>query len=183
MYHCLRTGQSAPSFHPRNAASSSGYGLKFPSIVNSLIFVDIGVGEWEPDISPPASVRVWCPDLLHENNWCHIFFSFSPSHNHPFTIYINGRSAHSCKLEYPHRSKGASYSAFIGTPPCWRKLSKLTWRQGVCHLFEDWVPNAVTVAAIWKLGPENPGSWQSVKTASGRFMGPNITKIKNRLLK
>ncbi|OXA60252.1 WD repeat and FYVE domain-containing protein 3 [Folsomia candida] len=125
-----------------------------------------GIGEWEPDVSPPHSVRVWCPDLIHENQWCHLFFTFSPSSNHPFTIYINGRSTHSCKLDYPHRTKGASYSAFIGTPPAWRKLSRLTWRQGVCHLFEDWVPNSQTVHTIWKLGPEYPGSWQAVKLQS-----------------
>jgi hypothetical protein len=132
-----------------------------------MYFNALGVGEWEPDVNPPHAVRIWCPELLHEGQWCHLFLTFSPSSAHPFSIYINGRQAHSCKLDYPHRTKGATYSAFIGTPPAWRKASRLTWRQGVCHMFEDWVPNSQTVATLWKLGPEYPGSWQAVKINHG----------------
>ncbi|CAG7725994.1 unnamed protein product [Allacma fusca] len=133
-----------------------------------------GVGEWEPDVSPPSSLRVWCPELLHEGQWHHVFLTFSPS---SFTLHVNGRAVHSGKLDYPSRSKGASYSAFIGTPPVWRKASKLTWRQGICHLFEDWVPNSSTIANIWKSGPEYPGNWQAVKTHAD-VIGPLIAEDK-----
>jgi len=37
----------------------------------------------------------------------------------------------------------------------------------MCHLFEDWAPSAQTVTQVWKLGPEYPGSWQSVKLQNG----------------
>ena len=143
-------------------------------------------------MSPNATVRVWCPELLHEGQWNHLLFTFSTSSMHSFTLFVNGKSTNVGRLEYPHRTKGASFSAFIGkntlhtclklliivsialhrhlgTPPMWRKASRLTWRQGVGHLLEDWVPSSQTVAAMYKLGPEYPGSWQSVKIQSGWY--------------
>jgi hypothetical protein len=134
---------------------------------NILLCHVVGIGEWEPDVSPNATVRVWCPELLHEGQWNHLLFTFSTSSTHSFTLFVNGKSTNVGRLEYPHRTKGATFSAFIGTPPMWRKASRLTWRQGVGHLLEDWVPSSQTVAAMYKLGPEYPGSWQSVKIQTG----------------
>lgn len=53
-----------------------------------------------------------------------------------------------------------SVYAFIGTPPSWRRYSKLCWKQGVCHLIED-VVNPQTVLVIYSLGPNYMGSLQA----------------------
>ncbi|ODN04745.1 WD repeat and FYVE domain-containing protein 3, partial [Orchesella cincta] len=123
-----------------------------------------GIGDWEPDVSGTSSqsVRVWFPDI-HEGMWTHAMVCF---HANTVTVFLNGRMAHNCKLESPQRSKHSvnlSYSAFIGTPPMWRKASRLSWKQGVSHLFEDFVVNQNTGYCVWKLGPCYLGSWQSVR--------------------
>jgi len=151
---------------------------------NVLSYFLPGIGEWEPDGTAAGSVRVWCPELLHEGQWHHLFFTFSTSSSHAFTLYVNGRQAYNGKLDYPHKTKGASYSAFIGTPPLWRKASRLAWRQGVAHFFEDWVPSAQTVHSLWKLGPDYPGSWQAVKIQSGQlviFFGWDFILVRNEV--
>lgn len=42
--------------------------------------------------------------------------------------------------------------AYIGTPPAWRSVSKLSWKQGACHLLEE-VLNPHIITAIYQLGP------------------------------
>ncbi|XP_017304948.1 WD repeat and FYVE domain-containing protein 3-like, partial [Diaphorina citri] len=42
--------------------------------------------------------------------------------------------------------------AYIGTPPAWRSVSKLSWKQGACHLIEE-VLNPHIITAIYQLGP------------------------------
>lgn len=49
---------------------------------------------------------------------------------------------------------------YIGTPPCWRRYSRLTWKQGPCHLVEE-VFNSQNVANLFKLGPHYMGSLQA----------------------
>ena len=49
---------------------------------------------------------------------------------------------------------------FIGTPPIWRRYSRLTWKQGPCHLVEE-VFNSQNIANIHKLGPHYMGSLQA----------------------
>ncbi|CAL8113792.1 unnamed protein product [Orchesella dallaii] len=132
-----------------------------------------GIGDWEPDVSTSSShsVRVWFPDI-HEGVWTHALVCF---HANNMSVFLNGRNVHTCKLESPQRSKHSvnhTYSAFIGTPPMWRKASRLCWKQGVSHLFEDFVVNQNTAYCVWKLGPSYLGSWQSVRII-GEGIGEN----------
>jgi len=59
---------------------------------------------------------------------------------------------------------------YIGTPPCWRRYSRLTWKQGPCHLVEE-VFNSQNIATLFKLGPHYMGSLQAPQLS-----GTNIKK-------
>lgn len=75
---------------------------------------------------------------------------------------------HTQKLHYISPSPGAtnlamstsSVFSFIGTPPAWRRYSRLCWKQGVCHLIED-IVSAAVVSTIYALGPHYMGSLQA----------------------
>lgn len=76
---------------------------------------------------------------------------------------------HTQKLHYISQNPGAGSSnlavansvfGFIGTPPAWRRYSRLCWKQGVCHLIED-IINAQIVSTIFALGPHYMGSLQA----------------------
>lgn len=77
---------------------------------------------------------------------------------------------HTQKLHYIAQTPGGttnssvnatnSVYAIIGTPPAWRRYSRLCWKQGVCHLLED-VLTAQTVSVIFQLGPHYMGSLQA----------------------
>lgn len=76
---------------------------------------------------------------------------------------------HTQKLHYISQNPGAasanlavasSVFAFVGSPPAWRRYSRLAWKQGVCHLLEDIVSSQV-VATIFRLGPHYMGSLQA----------------------
>lgn len=49
---------------------------------------------------------------------------------------------------------------FIGTPPAWRRYSRLVWKQGPCHLVEE-VLSPQVVATLYQLGPQYMGSLQA----------------------
>lgn len=49
---------------------------------------------------------------------------------------------------------------YIGTPPIWRKYSKLTWKQGPCCLLEE-VLNPHAIKILHQLGPHYFGSLQA----------------------
>jgi hypothetical protein len=49
---------------------------------------------------------------------------------------------------------------FIGTPPAWRRYSRLAWKQGPCHLVEE-VLSPQVVATLYQLGPQYMGSLQA----------------------
>ena len=53
-----------------------------------------------------------------------------------------------------------SVFAYIGTPPQLRRNSRLTFRQGPCHLLED-IISSTTVQHIYSLGPTYIGSFQA----------------------
>ena len=53
-----------------------------------------------------------------------------------------------------------SVFTYVGTPPPLRRQSRLTWRQGPAHLFEDIVSTS-SVSTIYTLGPNYVGSFQS----------------------
>lgn len=76
---------------------------------------------------------------------------------------------HTQKLHYISQNPGAGSAnlavasqvyGYIGTPPIWRRYSRLCWKQGVCHLVED-VLNQQTVTTIYSLGPHYMGSLQA----------------------
>ena len=77
---------------------------------------------------------------------------------------------HTQKLHYISQTPGgttnsnvnatSSVYAIIGTPPAWRRYSRLCWKQGVCHLLED-VLAPQTVSTIFQLGPHYMGSLQA----------------------
>lgn len=76
---------------------------------------------------------------------------------------------HTQKLHYISQNPGAgsaslsvanSVYSFIGTPPAWRRYSRLCWKQGVCHLIED-IISAQIVSTIFALGPHYMGSLQA----------------------
>lgn len=78
---------------------------------------------------------------------------------------------HTHKLHYISQNPGASSTnitvansvyGIIGTPPSWRRHSRLCWKQGVCHLIED-VIQPQTVSTIYALGPHYVGSLQAGK--------------------
>lgn len=88
--------------------------------------------------------------------------------------YIYGKKSyiqhmHSQKMHYISQNPGAastnlavasSVYSLIGTPPPWRRHSRLCWKQGVCHLIEDIITPA-TVQIIYALGPHYVGSLQA----------------------
>lgn len=54
----------------------------------------------------------------------------------------------------------SSVYGFIGTPPAWRRYSRLAWKQGPCHLVEE-VLSPQVVATLYQLGPQYMGSFQA----------------------
>lgn len=54
----------------------------------------------------------------------------------------------------------SSVYGFIGTPPLWRRYSRLVWKQGPCHLLEE-VLSPHIVTTIYQLGPHYLGSLQA----------------------
>lgn len=69
-----------------------------------------------------------------------------------------------------------SVFGFIGTPPQFRRQSRLLWKQGPCHLVEE-VLSPVAVAMVYQLGPCYTGSFQA-PTLSGKFRIYNFSCIR-----
>ena len=55
--------------------------------------------------------------------------------------------------------------AYIGTPPQLRRVSRLVWRQGACHMFEDVLAQGV-ITQLYQLGPNYVGSFQACGKSS-----------------
>ncbi|XP_073949629.1 WD repeat and FYVE domain containing 3 bchs isoform X5 [Choristoneura fumiferana] len=129
------------------------------------------VGEWEPEGSGECGARVWCPDLQHEGQWHHLVLVLNRAvlKNSSFSLYLDGQHMHSGKLHYVSANPGggaatlsgaSSVYCVLGTPPQWRRYSRLVWRQGPATLLEDVLP-AQTVSIIYQLGPHYIGTLQS----------------------
>lgn len=89
--------------------------------------------------------------------------------NSSFSLFLDGQHMHTQKLHYISQNPGSgsanlavanSVYGFIGTPPAWRRYSRLCWKQGVSHLIED-VINPQIVQTIFALGPHYMGSLQA----------------------
>ncbi|XP_076043582.1 WD repeat and FYVE domain containing 3 bchs isoform X2 [Oratosquilla oratoria] len=130
-----------------------------------------GVREWEPEMSGDFGCREWFPDLLTEGQWHHLVITLNRAvlKNSSLSIYIDGQLVKQKKLHYILQNPGggaanltvaSSVCAYIGTPPAYRRVSKLTWKQGSCHLVEDVLqPNLV--AHLYQLGPHYMGCLQA----------------------
>jgi len=62
-------------------------------------------------------------------------------------------------------SQPMSVQAFIGTPPMWRRRSRLCWRQGPCISFEE-MATAALATTLYRLGPHYLGSLQAPQMAT-----------------
>ncbi|KAK3103345.1 hypothetical protein FSP39_018631 [Pinctada imbricata] len=135
--------------------------------------------EQEPVLNDNC-VRFWYPELTQEGQWHHLVLIFHRAgimKNSNVSLFVDGEHVQTQKLHYvsPNLGGGGTASptaftsvyAYIGTPPQLRRNSKLTWRQGACHLIEDIVATSV-VKNIYNLGP----------TYVGSFQAPNIAKIR-----
>ncbi|XP_074041175.1 WD repeat and FYVE domain containing 3 bchs isoform X2 [Leptinotarsa decemlineata] len=134
------------------------------------------VGEWEPDGSGENGARVWCPDILQEGQWHHVVVVLNRAvlKNSSFSLYLDGQQIHSQKMHYISQNPGgasanlnvaSSVYGYIGTPPAWRRYSRLCWKQGPCHLFEEVLP-PTTVTNMYQLGPHYMGSFLAPKLNS-----------------
>lgn len=143
------------------------------------------IGEWEPEGSGEHGARIWCPDLLQEGQWHHLVFVLNRAvlKNSSFSLYLDGQHMHTQKLHYISQNPGggtanltaaSSVYGFIGTPPAWRRYSRLCWKQGVCHLVEE-VLTPSTVCAIYQLGPHYMGSLQAPPKSSPPVTSSNVT--------
>ncbi|XP_014217071.1 WD repeat and FYVE domain-containing protein 3-like [Copidosoma floridanum] len=129
------------------------------------------VGDWEPEGTGDYGARVWCPELLHEGQWHHIAIVLNRAvlKNSSFLLYLDGQHIHSQKLHYISQLPGGATAnlivgspvyGYIGTPPFWRRLSRLKWKQGPCYFMEE-VLNSQNIATLFKLGPHYMGSLQA----------------------
>ncbi|XP_018577977.1 WD repeat and FYVE domain-containing protein 3 [Anoplophora glabripennis] len=132
------------------------------------------IGDWEPEGSGEHGARVWCPDILQEGQWHHLVVVLNRAvlKNSSFSLYLDGQQIHAQKMHYISQNPGGgsanltiatSVYGFIGTPPAWRRYSRLCWKQGPCHLFEE-VLTPSTVSQMYHLGPHYMGS----------FLAPNL---------
>ncbi|KAK7077189.1 WD repeat and FYVE domain-containing protein 3 [Halocaridina rubra] len=132
-----------------------------------------GVTEWEPEVVGDFGCRVWCPDLLTEGQWHHLTVSLSRSvlKNSSLCIYIDGQPVTQKKLHYILQNPGggaanltiaSSVYAYVGTPPAYRRHSRLVWKQGSCLLVED-VLQPQMVSQLHQLGPHYTGCLQAAQ--------------------
>ena len=130
--------------------------------------------DWQPEWSGDWGARVWFPDIMKEGEWHHLVFVFSKQSikNSSFTLYINGQQVASNKMNYiqhsaVHGTSSQSVYGWIGTPPAWRRPSRLCWKQGPCFMFED-VASASLASLIYRLGPHYLGSLQAPQVTHSR---------------
>ena len=145
--------------------------------------------DWQPEFSGEWGARVWFPDIMKEGEWHHLVFVFSKQviKNSSFTLYINGQSVASSKMHYMTQNPGGStlnsnttqsVYGWIGTPPAWRRPSKLCWKQGPCFMFED-VASPSMASLIYRLGPHYLGSLQAPQISNtGEVLTSQISEEK-----
>ena len=116
-------------------------------------------------------MRVWSPELIQEGHWHHVAVVLNRAllKNSTVNVYIDGQLITSQKLHYISSlvsgNLGISNASrlyvngFVGTPPHWRKQSKLVWKQGPCHFIEDALPSHI-ISYVNSLGPNYIGSFQ-----------------------
>ncbi|XP_042903173.1 WD repeat and FYVE domain-containing protein 3 isoform X2 [Parasteatoda tepidariorum] len=145
------------------------------STTETMMHQSTGV-DWEPEEREECCVRIWCPELLQEGQWHHlaIILNRAVLKNSSVSVYVDGQHHSTQKLHYISQNPGGgaanltvatSIFGFIGTPPQFRRQSKLLWKQGPCHLVEE-VFSPAAVSMLYQLGPCYTGSFQA-PTLSG----------------
>ena len=153
--------------------------------------------DWQPEWGGDWGARVWFPDIMKEGEWHHLVFVFSKQivKNSSFTLFINGQQVASSKVHYipaqPGAGAGAGSSSapgggtstqsvfgWIGSPPCWRRPSRLCWKQGPCFMFED-VATGSMASLLYRLGPHYLGSLQAPQVSNtGEVLTSQIAEEK-----
>ncbi|XP_040570676.1 WD repeat and FYVE domain-containing protein 3 isoform X2 [Lepeophtheirus salmonis] len=133
-----------------------------------------------------SGARIWFPDLIKEGEWHHLVLVFNRQtlKNSSFTLFVNGQKVAAQKMNYigtyPGSQSNVTHSTsvfgFIGTPPVWRRHSRLCWKQGPCLLFED-IASPSLASLLYKLGPHYLGSLQAPQI-SGDVMGSQVLEEK-----
>ena len=133
--------------------------------------------DWQPEFSGEWGARVWFPDIMKEGEWHHLVFVFSRQvvKNAAFTLYVNGQQVANTKMHFITGSPGGgttltpatSVYGWIGTPPAWRRPSRLSWKQGPCLMFED-IASPALAFLLHKLGPHYLGSLQAPQVTATR---------------
>ncbi|XP_050392525.2 WD repeat and FYVE domain-containing protein 3 [Patella vulgata] len=145
--------------------------------------------EQEPVLND-NTVRFWYPELTQEGQWHHLVIVFHRAgimKNSNVSLFVDGEHINTQKLHYMSPNLGgggtASPTAFtsvfcyIGTPPQLRRQSRVTWRQGPCHLLED-IVSTNTIQNIYNLGPTYIGSFQAALMESNEVSNPFIAEEK-----
>ncbi|EDV25542.1 uncharacterized protein TRIADDRAFT_23507 [Trichoplax adhaerens] len=118
-----------------------------------------------------------CDHLLKENVWRHIVVILNKGviKNSTVSLFIDGMLISTQKLHYVQIGSGSNttssnnannsavsnyYFARIGTPPSQRRLSKLKFRLGPTHLFEEPLSTS-SVTTLYLLGPNYIGNFQA----------------------
>ena len=131
--------------------------------------------DWQPEFTMDHGTRIWFPDLIKEGEWHHLVVVLNRQvlKNSSFSLFVNGQHIATQKVLFISPTPGggggfasggnltlaSSVFAFIGTPPHWRRHSRLCWKQGPCLLFED-VATPQLAALLFRLGPHYLGSLQ-----------------------
>ncbi len=141
--------------------------------------------DWQPEYTQDHGTRIWFPDLIKEGEWHHLLIVLNRQvlKNSSFSLFVNGQHIATQKMLFISPSPGGSssittgaiatsISAYIGTPPHWRRQSRLCWKQGPCLLLEDVVSPQLAMN-IFKLGPHYLGSLQAPQIASSGDVLPS----------
>ena len=127
--------------------------------------------DWQPDFTNDHGARIWFPDLIKEGEWHHLVIVLNRQvlKNSAFSLFVNGQHIATQKMQFIATTPGvsggvasgnlslaSSVYGYIGTPPNWRRQSRLCFKQGPCILFEE--PSSAQLAELlYKLGPHYLG--------------------------
>ena len=172
LYRASHSGQEFACFQLQIAARDKALLISTQEIA---IFgeTEVGSSGFPHSFDADHHLRVWSPELIQEGQWHYIAVVLNRAllKNSTVSVFIDGQLIANQKLHYlssvvggisgisnasPHYVNG-----FIGTPPQWRKQSRLVWKQGPCHLLEEPL-NAAFIQYINSLGPNYIGSFQGV---------------------
>ena len=145
--------------------------------------------DWQPEFVGENGLRVWFPDLIKEGEWHHLVIVLNRQvlKNSSFSLYVNGQHISTQRLSYISQNPGggaanltlaSSVYGFIGTPPHWRRMSRLCWKQGPCQMFED-VTSPQLAHLLYRLGPHYLGSLQAPQiSTTGEVLTSQIAEEK-----